>query len=310
MTASPSTPSAAHGIAVIGMACHLPGAVDPEAFWKRICEGFEAVVDFSRDELIERGVPQSLIDHPDYVPSGIVVEGTAEFDPGFFGLSPREAAVMDPQHRKFFETGWAALENAGHRPTDVDSAIGVFAGAGMDWYLIRNVLTHSDILEDMGEFLIRHTANDKDFLATRLSYLMNLQGPSINVQTACSTSLVAIHTAFQSLMAHECDMAIAGGSSFDVPQGVGYVYKEEEVRSRDGRCRAFDADSTGTAFGSGCAAVVLRRLEDAIEDGDTIYAVVRGTAINNDGSRKVGYMAPSVGRPCRCHSRSACSSRF
>ena len=294
MAGSPGDIDVESAIAVIGMACDFPGSTTADEYWKQLCAGYEAVQALDREQLLAAGLSERALSDPDYVPAGIILEGLDEFDPAFFGLTPREAAVMDPQHRRFLQCGWAALEHAGHTPADVQRSIGVYAGSGMPWYLIKNVLSHERLVEELGEFLIRHTSNDKDFLATRVSYHMDLHGPSLNIQTACSTSLVAIHLACQSLLYRECEMALAGGSTIEIPHGVGYVYREGEVRSKDGRCRAFDADSTGTAFGSGCGVVVLRRLEDALADGDTVYAVVRGSAVNNDGSMKVGYLAPSV----------------
>ncbi|HEX5632291.1 MAG TPA: SDR family NAD(P)-dependent oxidoreductase [Gemmatimonadales bacterium] len=225
---------------------------------------------------------------------GAPLEDMEAFDAAFFGMSPHEAAVMDPQHRHFLECAWEALEHAGHVPSRFAGPIGVFAGSGHNAYLGYNLLTHPELLESDGFFLLRHTGNDKDFLTTRVSYVLDLRGPSVNVQTACSTSLVAVHYAVQSLLAGECDMALAGGVTIELPHRRGYVYAEGEILSPDGTCRAFDAQAAGTVFGSGAGAVVLRRLEDAVADGDTIYAVVKGTAINNDGSKKVSYLAPSV----------------
>lgn len=281
-------------IAIVGMACDLPLADSPEAFWRALAEGRCAVEDFDDAAMREAGARGADLALPEYVRAGVRLPAHDRFDAAFFGLSPREAAVMDPQHRRFLQCAWAALEHAGHRPDDLDRQTGVFAGAGMGWYLIRNVIGHRDLVEDLGEFLVRHLSNDKDFLSTRVSYQLDLRGPSLNVQTACSTSLVAVHLACQSLIAGECDMALAGGVTHEIPQGQGYRYREEEVRSPDGRCRAFDASSGGTVFGSGAGIVVLRRLGDALRDGDTIHAVIRGTAINNDGAGKAGYLAPSV----------------
>ncbi|MGC4025589.1 MAG: type I polyketide synthase [Mesorhizobium sp.] len=216
------------------------------------------------------------------------------FDAGFFGFSPREASILDPQHRHFLECGWEAIEDAGYVPEKFDGRVGVFAGSGMQAYLPFNLLTNRDLAEEVGLFLLRHTGNDKDFLPTRLSYLLNLTGPSIAVQTACSTSLVAVHTAIGSLLNMECDMAIAGGVTIELPHRVGYKYSEGEILSPDGLCRAFDDDSKGTVFGSGVALVVLRRYEDAVADGDDIKAVILASAVNNDGSGKASYLAPSV----------------
>ena len=276
------------------MACRLPGARTPAEFWKNLANGMESVVSFTEAELREAGVDPSVIAQPEYVRAGVVLEGMEMFDAGFFGLSPKEAAIMDPQHRHFLECSWEAIEASGHVPEKFAGSIGVFAGCGMNAYMMFNLLTNRQLMDSTGLFLVRHTGNDKDFLSTRVSYQFNLRGPSMSVQTACSTSLVAIHLASQSLLSGECDMALAGGVTIELPHRQGYMYQEGEILSRDGHCRAFDADSTGTIFGSGVGVVVLRRLEDALADRDSIYAVIRGSAINNDGSSKVGYLAPSV----------------
>jgi len=194
---------------------------------------------------------------------------------------------MDPQHRLFLQCAWEALENAGWSVDEFSGRVGVYAGSGMNTYLIHNLLSNAELVANAGLFLLKQTGNDKDVLATRVSYQLNLTGPSLAVQTACSTSLVAIHLACQGLLNHECDMAMAGGVTIEIPHGLGYVYREGEILSRDGHCRSFDAASSGTIFGSGLGIVVLRRLEDAIRDGDFIHAIIRGTAINNDGARKV-----------------------
>jgi acyl transferase domain-containing protein/thioesterase domain-containing protein len=201
---------------------------------------------------------------------------------------------MDPQHRHFLECAWEALENAGWSADEFTGRVGVYAGSGMNTYLIHNLLANSDLVANAGLFLLKQTGNDKDVLASRVSYQLNLTGPSLAVQTACSTSLVAIHLACQGLLNHECDMAMAGGVTIEIPHGLGYLYREGEILSRDGHCRSFDAASSGTIFGSGLGIVVLRRLEDALREGDFIHAIIRGTAINNDGARKVSYLAPSV----------------
>ena len=206
------------------------------------------------------------------------------FDPGFFAIGPRDAAIMDPQHRHFIECAWDALEASGHVPERFDGSIGVFAGCGMNTYMLNNLLTNRNLVDQIGMFLLRHTGNDKDFLTTAVSYKLDLRGPSVNVQTACSTSLVAVHLAVQSLLALECDLALAGGSTIEVPHRVGYTYEEGEMLSPDGVCRAFDARSEGTVLTSGVGVVALRRLADALEDGDPILAVIKGTAINNDGA--------------------------
>jgi acyl transferase domain-containing protein/NAD(P)-dependent dehydrogenase (short-subunit alcohol dehydrogenase family) len=281
-------------IAVVGMAGRFPGAPDVRRFWRNVREGVESIRALDEAELDAAGVPRNVREDPRFVPVAAVLDGMDRFDARFFGFSPRDAAILDPQHRHFLETAWAALEDAGHVPERFPGAIGVFAGSGANAYLWTNLLTNPDLVRDVGFFLLRHTGNDKDFLATRVSYELNLTGPSVNVQTACSTSLVAVHVAAQSLLSGECDMALAGGVSIEHPHGVGYLYREGEILSPDGRCRAFDAAAAGTVFGSGVGAVVLRRLEDALTDGDSIHAVILGTAVNNDGAMKVGYLAPGV----------------
>ncbi|MDQ3702275.1 MAG: acyltransferase domain-containing protein, partial [Chloroflexota bacterium] len=281
-------------VAVIGMAGRFPGARNTTEFWRNLRDGVESVTRFSDEELRAAGVPAATLADPSYVKSGAILPDVELFDAGFFGFSPRDAAIMDPQHRHFLECTWEALEDAGHTADAFSGPIGVFAGSGMHAYLMYNLLTNPALVGSVGMFLLRHTGNDKDFLTTRASYLLNLRGPSINVQTACSTSLVAIHLACQSLFNGECDMALAGGVTIEVPHRQGYLYHEGEILSADGHCRAFDARSQGTIFGSGVGVVVLRRLEDALAAGDHIHAVIKGSAVNNDGSLKAGYLAPSV----------------
>ncbi|VAW36163.1 Polyketide synthase modules and related proteins [hydrothermal vent metagenome] len=281
-------------IAVVGMAGRYPGAQDIETFWRNLRDGVESVTFYSDEELRAADVHESLLSHPNYIKSGAPLDDMEKFDASFFGFGPRDAAIMDPQHRNFLEISWAALEHAGYDAERFDGAIGVFGGSGHNAYMPYNLLTNPELVASVGFFLLRHTGNDKDFLTTRVSYLMNLRGPSVNVQTACSTSLVAIHMAAQSLLSGECDIALAGGVTIEMPHRQGYIYQDGEILSSDGHCRAFDADSDGTIFGSGVGVVTLRRLADAIEDGDTIHAVIKGSAINNDGSGKVNYLAPSV----------------
>ncbi len=281
-------------IAVVGMAGRFPGARNIAQYWHNLREGVESLTTFTDDELLAAGVSPTLLSNPNYVKRGAVLPDMEMFDAPFFGFSPREAAIMDPQHRHFLECAWEALENAGHVPSRFAGAIGVFGGSGHNAYMPYNLLTNPKLMQAVGFFLVRHTGNDKDFLTTRVSYLLNLKGPSVNVQTACSTSLVAIHTGVQSLLNRECDMVLAGGVTIELPHRHGYVYHEGEILSPDGHCHAFDADSKGTVFGSAVGVVVLRRLADAINDGDHIHAVIKGSAINNDGSGKMGYLAPSV----------------
>jgi acyl transferase domain-containing protein/acyl carrier protein len=281
-------------IAIVGMAGRFPGARNVAEFWQNLKNGVEAIRPFSDTELLAAGVSSDELAQPEYVKSGVVLEDLDRFDAAFFGFSPKDASIMDPQHRIFLECAWEALEDAGHAPGSFEGSIGVYAGSGMNSYMIHNLLTNPRLVASAGLFLIRQTGNDKDVLATRVSYELNLHGPSISVQTACSTSLVAVHLACQSLLNQECDMALAGGVTVEFPHGRGYLYREGEILSRDGHCRAFDADSSGTVFSSGAGIVVLRRLDDALADRDTIHAVILGSAINNDGARKVGYLAPSV----------------
>ena len=282
-------------IAIVGMAGHFPGARNVDEFWSMLAAGRDATRWLSVDELLAAGERMSAIQDPNYVRATMQLPDMEMFDADFFGFTPREAAILDPQHRHFIECCWEALEDAGRAPPEAfEGSIGVFGGCGMQAYMAYNLLTNPELVEQIGMFLLRHTGNDKDFLTTRVSYLLNLQGPSVGVQTACSTSLVAVHTACQSLLARECDMALAGGVSIDLPHGRGYRYAEGEILSSTGYCRAFDDAADGTLFGSGAGVVVLRRLEDAIADGDNIHAVILGSAVNNDGARKAGYLAPSV----------------
>jgi amino acid adenylation domain-containing protein len=278
-------------IAIIGMAGRFPGAPTVAEFWRRLRAGEELITFFSDDELAAAGVEPSLLTDPAFVRAGGVIEGAELFDPAFFGLSPREAELMDPQHRIFLECAWHALEDAGYYAERHAGQIGLYAGVGINTYL------HHAGVERMQELAGRYQAfiaNDKDFVSTRASYKLNLKGPSVNVQTACSTSLVALHLACQGLAAGDCDMALAGGVAVRTPQTTGYLYEAGGIPSPDGHCRAFDARAAGTVFGNGAGLVVLKPLARALADGDTVYAVIKGTAINNDGALKVGYTAPSV----------------
>ena len=280
-------------IAVVGMACRFPGANTPSQFWRNLERGVESIATFSDAELLEAGVAPELVRHPQYVKAAAVLDGIDLFDAGFFTITPRDAQVLDVQHRLFLECAWEALEDACCMPERFAGAIGVYAGAGVNSYLLSNLLPNREAIGEVGEFQTL-ISNDKDYLPTRVSYKLNLRGPSISVQTACSTSLVAIHLACQSLLQGECDLALAGGVSLRVPQKVGYLYRDDMILSPDGHCRAFDARAAGTVAGSGVGIIVVKRLDDAIADGDTIHAVVAGSAVNNDGSLKVGYTAPSV----------------
>ncbi len=281
-------------IAIVGLAGRFTGCPNVGEFWRNLEAGRECIRALTDEELLAAGVRASELQDPAYVKSGGPLQDVAGFDAGFFSYSPKDAAILDPQHRHFYECAWEALETSGHVPSRFSGSVGVFAGCGMNAYFIHNILSNPDLVRSVGHFLLRHTGNDRDFLPTGVSYKLNLRGPSVAIQTACSTSLVAIHMACQSLLAGECDMALAGGVTIMVPHGQGYLYRENEVLSPDGHCRAFDASSAGTVLTNGVGVVILRRLEDALEDGDTIHAVIRGSAINNDGANKVGYLAPSV----------------
>lgn len=279
-------------IAIVGLAGRFPGARTAYELWENVRDGVESICTYSDEELRAAGVPSSLLRNPRYVKVGAPLPGMEEFDARFFSFSPRDAAILDPQHRHLLEVAWEAFEDSGHIPSSFDGSIGVFAGCGMQAYMSFNLLTNPELVESTGLFLLRHTGNDKDFLTTRVSYCLNLTGPSVNVQTACSTSLVAVHTACQSLLHGECDMALAGGVTIEVPHRQGYLYREGEILSPNGRCRPFDAQANGTVFGSGAAVLVLRRLADALQDGDHVHAVIKGSAVNNDGAIKVSYLAP------------------
>lgn len=242
--------------------------------------------------MLAAGVNPALIDHPNYVPAKGVLEQVDLFDADFFGMSELDATLLDPQHRMFLLSAWEALEYAGYAPKQVNARVGVFASTGISLYLLHNILKNPDCLSSLDEYQVL-LANDKDFLATRISYLLNLKGPSITLQTGCSSSLVCVHYAVQSLLNGECDMALAGGVSITLPQEQGYLYRKEMIGSADGHCYAFDKRAQGTVKSNGAGIVLLKPLSDAIRDQDTIVAVIRGSAINNDGAQKVGFTAPN-----------------
>ncbi|MDJ0629456.1 MAG: SDR family NAD(P)-dependent oxidoreductase [Rhodobacter sp.] len=281
-------------IAIVGMAVHVPGASTLGKFWGNLRDGVESIRTLDEETLIAAGESPEKIRRSNYVKAAATLDGFDEFDAEFFGFSPKEAAILDPQHRQFLEVAWEALEVAGHPPDSVDGSIGVYAGCGMGSYFYFNLCSNPDLVHETGTFLLRHTGNDKDFLSTRVSHVFDLKGPSINLQTACSTSLVAVHFACRALREGDCKMALAGGATIVLPHGRGYLYNENEILSPDGHCHAFDHRAKGTVFGSGAGAVVLRPLADAIADGDHIWAVIKGSAVNNDGATKASYLAPSV----------------
>jgi acyl transferase domain-containing protein/acyl carrier protein len=280
-------------IAIIGMAGKFPGAKNVDKFWQNLCSGVESITFFTNEELLAEGIDPTVLSSPNYVKARAVLEEVEMFDALFFGFTPKEAELMDPQHRLFIECAWEVVESAGYNCEAYNGRIGVYAGAGINTYLLQNLILDPSVITSNDRFLISISAA-QDHVPTRVSYLMNLTGPSVNVSTACSTSLVAIHMAYQSLLNDQCDMALAGGIFIWVPQREGYLHQEGGILSNDGHCRAFDALAKGTVAGSGVGVVLLKRLEDAITDGDHIYAVIKGSAINNDGSLKVGYTAPSV----------------
>jgi acyl transferase domain-containing protein len=280
-------------VAIIGMACRFPGAANVREFWQNLRNGVDSITHFTEEEMHSFGVRPDRYRSPEFVRAAPILIDADCFDAGFFGFAPKEAALMDPQHRLFLECAWEALESSGYKPDRSPQPLGVFAGTSLSSYLLYNLLPNlNDPHAD--DSLQAMIGNDKDFLATRVSYKLNLHGPSIDVQTGCSTSLVAVHMACQNLLSYQCDMALAGGVSIQTPQRRGYMFQLGGLCSPDGRCRAFDAAAEGTLFGSGVGIVVLRRLEDAVRDRDHIVAIIRGSAVNNDGSGKLGYTAPSV----------------
>jgi len=280
-------------IAIVGMACRVPGAATLEQFWNVLRDGRDTATRFTRDELLAAGTPPAQLEDERYVPVGQVLADAELFDAEFFRLTRDEVEILDPQHRHFLECAHEALERAGCNPDTYAGAIGVFAGAGMNTYVLHNLYERYRAASTVDRYGLM-LASDKDYLATRVSFKLNLRGPSLTVNTACSTSLVAVHTACMSLLSGDCDIALAGAVHVKVPQVEGYLCQEGMIFSPDGRCRAFDASAQGTILGSGVGVVVLKRLDDALEERDHIHAIIRGTAINNDGAAKSGYTAPSV----------------
>ncbi len=278
-------------IAIVAMAGRFPGANDVEAFWRNLCEGRDSISTFAPDEL-DASIPESLRRDPGYVPARGVIEGVENFDAAFFGISPKEAELMDPQQRVFLELCWECIERAGHVPDATPGPVGVFAGMYNASYYQRNVLAHPALIDKVGEFQVM-LGNEKDYIATRVAHKLNLTGPAISVHTACSTSLVAIVQAVDSLRAGQCEMALAGGIAVTCPVRSGYVHQEGAMLSPDGHTRSFDADAQGTVFSDGAAVILLKRLSDAIADGNPVVAVIRGGAINNDGGSKASFTAPS-----------------
>jgi acyl transferase domain-containing protein len=279
-------------VAVIGMVCRFPGAKDTGQFWENLRNGVHSITFLTDEQLEPSGVDPAVLNSPNYIKAASLLEDIDLFDASFFGFTPKEAEVMDPQHRVFLECAWEALERSGYDPETYEGAIGIFSGARTNSYLF-NIYSNLDLIASLGAFQIG-LGNDLAFLSTRVSYKLNLKGPSYPVHTACSTALVAVHLACQSLLVDECQMALAGGIAINVPQKTGYMYQHGGIVSPDGFSRTFDAKAQGTVFGSGIGIVVLKRLEEALADGDSIHAIIKGSAINNDGSSKASFTAPSV----------------
>src|SRR5882757_2650413 len=282
-------------IAIIGMSCRFPGAASTEEYWQNLCDGVESIAFFSDQDLLAAGVDPALISNPSYVKAAPILRDVEMFDAAFFGYSPKDAALMDPQQRLFLEVCWETFENAGYDPADCPGRIGVLSTAGgvVTSYLLAK-LHHAELPGQTAS--IAHINNDKDFLSTRVSFKFNLRGPSFTVASACSSSLLAIHQACQNLRFNECDMMLVGGSVVRVPQVAGYLAEKRNLHSLDGHCRPFDSHGQGTIFGSGVGAVLLKPLAQAVADRDHIFAVIKGTAANNDGSNKSSYTAPSLGQ--------------
>ena len=280
------------GIAIIGMAGRFPGASNPEEMWKNLVEGKETTTFFTKAEL-DPSLDPAVVNDPSYVAARGIIKDADKFDAAFFGMSPRIAELMDPQQRVFLEIAWQALEDSGYTANRYTGLIGVYAGMNNNTYYPNNVFARKDLIERVGTFQVM-VSNEKDYIATRIAHELNLKGPGISVHTACSTSLAAVALAFDSLKNEMCDMAIAGGISITSPVNSGHLYQEGGMFSDDGHTRTFDENAKGTVFSDGAGAVVLKRYKDAVADGDTIYAVIRGVAMNNDGSEKASFTAPSV----------------
>lgn len=279
-------------VAIIGLDCRFPGAASPGAFWWNLREGVETIAEFSPEEIVSSGVDPMNLSHPDYVRAAAVLEDAEMFDAEFFGIANRDAELMDPQHRVLLECAWHALENAGYDPQRCPLSIGIFAGARTDTYLF-NIYARPDLVAAVGAFEVG-LGNDLSFLSARISHKLGLKGPSYSIQTACSTSLAAVHLACRSLLMRECQIALAGAVAINFPQKMGYIYKRGGILSPDGHCRAFDEKAQGTVLGSGAGMVVLKRALDAVADDDSIYAIIKGSALNSDGSVKASFTAPSV----------------
>ena len=279
-------------IAIIGISGEFPGAKNISEFWKNLVEGKESIQTLSEEDLRAAGISEAEYTHEHYVPRAGLLENVDLFDAKFFGYSPRDAALIDPQQRKLLEHAWLACEDAAINPLTLEESLGVFVGSSLNTYLLNNILSHPEVAasDEVQQILF---GNGQDYLATRIAYQLNARGPAINIQTACSTSLVAVHEACHHLLTYQVDVALAGGVSINTSQ-KGYQYSVDGMMSADGHCRPFSDEANGTVFSSGLGIVVLKRLNDAREAGNPIYAIIRGSAVNNDGHQKVGYTAPSV----------------
>ena len=291
-----STKTISTNIAIIGLSGEFSGSEDIKSFWKNIIEGKESIDTLTKEECEKSRVPLSILDNPNYIPTSGRLKNIDKFDPRFWNISENDAKLFDPQIRKFLEHSWVALEKSGHIKDRQEKNIGVFEGASASQYMTlhlynKNTGSSNWEIENM---------NGKDFLSTRISYLLGLTGTSLNINTACSTSLVAIVEACKNLANYSCDVAIAGGVSILMPENHGYIFEESMIFSRDGHCKVFDKEASGIVAGSGVGVVVLKRLQDAVKDKDNIIAVIKGYATNNDGNRKVGYTAPSVIGQAEC----------
>ena len=280
-------------IAIIGMAGRFPGARDVDAFWANIRSGVESIRAFTPEELEAAGVDEEARSQPDFVNSGSIADDLDRFDAAFFGIGRREAEIMDPQHRVFLEAAWEALERAGYDPERTEAVIGVYGGVAPNTYRQNILNTRPELLANVGDYFAM-ICSEREYAITRVAFKLNLRGPSSSVNTACSSSGVALHLACQSLLAGENDMCLVGGARVRAPLTAGYTYLEDGIPSPDGHCRAFDAQARGTAIGSGVGMVVLKRLSDALADRDHIHAVIKSTAVNNDGAAKVGFTAPGI----------------
>ena len=295
MTENTNTDALIEPLAIIGMSGRFPGAKDCEQFWQNLSNGVESIQFFSDEEALASGADPELIGNPHFVKAHGVLDGVENFDAGFFNMSPREARILDPQHRVFLEAAWEAMENAGYDSEKYDGQVGVYAGTAFSTYLLRNILPNNLVRFQTIDRLEMALTNHKDTMPMRVSFHMNLTGPSICVGTTCSTSLVAVHLACQALLSYQCDMVLAGASFIRTPSKEGYLFQEGMIYSPDGHLRTFDADSKGIVTGAGVGVIVIKRLADALADGDNVQAIIKATALNNDGSTKIGYTAPSIG---------------